>query len=168
MFTAIRTKVSGSRRRYTDNNYNLDLTYICNNRIIVMSFPASGFIHTSYRNNHQTVKRFLDERHPNKYWVYNVTERLYESSRFDDRVSLFSIEDHHAPHFHLLFQLVDHMYKWLKRDPENVVVIHCNSGKGRAGSAACCLMLYTGLFDNIQDCVKLFGARRFTDNKGLS
>ena len=53
-------------------------------------------------------------------------------------------------------------------DNENVVIIHCNSGKGRAGTACTCLLLYIGLYENIADCAKLFGARRFTDNKGVS
>ena len=50
----------------------------------------------------------------NKYWIFNVSERTYEKSRFDDRVSNYNWADHHAPPFHLLFELVDEMYKWLK------------------------------------------------------
>ena len=53
-------------------------------------------------------------------------------------------------------------------DPENVVAIHCNSGKGRAGTACTSLLLYSGFYDDIFDCAKLFGSRRFTDEKGVS
>ena len=53
-------------------------------------------------------------------------------------------------------------------DDENVVAIHCNSGKGRAGTACTCLLMYIGFFDNIKDCAKMFGFRRFTDDKGVS
>ena len=53
-------------------------------------------------------------------------------------------------------------------DRENVVVIHCNSGKGRAGTACTCLLMYIGFFDNIKNCAKLFGHQRFTDGKGVS
>jgi protein-tyrosine phosphatase len=73
-----------------------------------------------------------------------------------------------APPFHLLFELVREMYNWLKADKTNIVVMHCNSGKGRAGTSCCCLLLYTGFFENMTDCAKLFGARRFSDNKGIS
>jgi phosphatidylinositol-3,4,5-trisphosphate 3-phosphatase/dual-specificity protein phosphatase PTEN len=34
--------VSGTRRRYKEEGYDIDLSYICQDRIIVMSFPASG------------------------------------------------------------------------------------------------------------------------------
>ena len=132
-----------------------------------MSFPASG-VEAKYRNDYRSVQRFLNERHTNKYWVFNVSERTYEKSRFYDRVSNYNWMDHNAPPFHLLFVLVDEMFKWLEKDPENVVVLHCNSGKGRAGTSCTCLLLYCGFYDNIKDCAKLFGARRFTDDKGIS
>ena len=45
----IREIVSGRKKRFTENGYNLDLTYVCN-RIIAMSFPASGF-ESTYRNS---------------------------------------------------------------------------------------------------------------------
>lgn len=60
------------------------------------------------------------------------------------------------------------IYLCIIEDPENVVAIHCNSGKGRAGTACTCFLLYAGFYNNIKDCAKLFGARRFTDGKGVS
>ena len=45
----LREIVSGRKKRFTENGYNLDLTYVCN-RIIAMSFPASGF-ESTYRNS---------------------------------------------------------------------------------------------------------------------
>lgn len=63
---------------------------------------------------------------------------------------------------------MEKMYKWLKEDEENVVVMHCNSGKGRAGTACCCLLMFCGLYDNMVDSAKLFGSRRFSDHKGIS
>ena len=46
--------VSGSRRRYDKEGYNIDLSYICEGRIIVMSYPASGF-KTNWRNDYREV-----------------------------------------------------------------------------------------------------------------
>ena len=39
----IKKLVSGSRRRYVEEGYNIDLSYICKDRIIAMSYPAQGF-----------------------------------------------------------------------------------------------------------------------------
>lgn len=44
----LREIVSGPKIRYTEDGYNLDLTYICT-RLIAMSYPASG-VESVYRN----------------------------------------------------------------------------------------------------------------------
>ncbi|MDR3549599.1 MAG: hypothetical protein P4M11_15245 [Candidatus Pacebacteria bacterium] len=49
----LRNMVSGNRKRYKQNGYDLDLTYITE-RIIAMSFPASNF-ESTYRNNIKSV-----------------------------------------------------------------------------------------------------------------
>lgn len=49
MVEKLRKLVSGNRRRFTDDEFSLDLTYIIPNRIIAMSYPASGF-ESLYRN----------------------------------------------------------------------------------------------------------------------
>ena len=48
-----RSIVSRSRRRYVDKDYNLDLSYICDDRIIAMSYPGTGTIETQYRNDYE-------------------------------------------------------------------------------------------------------------------
>ena len=47
-------KVGGARRRMVDGDFDVDLTYVCNKRIIVMSFPASG-VQKMWRNNYLEV-----------------------------------------------------------------------------------------------------------------
>lgn len=60
------------------------------------------------------------------------------------------------------------MKEWLERDPNNVVAVHCNSGKGRTGTAICAFFLYCGFLDNVDDCLRFYGQRRFTCGKGVS
>ena len=50
MVDSLRKLVSGNRRRYTEDNVSLDLTYIIPNRLIAMSYPSSGF-ESLYRNS---------------------------------------------------------------------------------------------------------------------
>ena len=54
MNNALRKKVGGARRRFIDKDFDVDLSYVLSDRVIVMSFPASG-IATAWRNNHKTV-----------------------------------------------------------------------------------------------------------------
>ena len=50
MVEIFRKLVSGNRRRYNEEGFSLDLTYIIPNRIIAMSYPSSGF-EKLYRNS---------------------------------------------------------------------------------------------------------------------
>ena len=105
----------------------------------------------------------MDEKHPGKYWIFNVSERQEYSLAefFHRRVSAYMWPDHCAPTpFTFLPNIVDEADKWLKADPEHVVAVHCNSGKGRTGTIIAAIMLYTGVFDNAEDCLKLFFAKR--------
>ena len=55
MAKLLREKVSGTRRRMITGNYNIDLTYIVQDRIIVMSYPAGNFKQKMYRNDAKEV-----------------------------------------------------------------------------------------------------------------
>ena len=87
----VRTMVSGPRKRFKEDGYDIDLSYICMNRIIVMSYPASG-AKTIWRNNISEVRRFLEEKHPGHYFVFNVSEKPYDWEKFDENVK--RVSDH--------------------------------------------------------------------------
>ena len=162
-----RGMVSRTRRRLKEDGVDLDLTYITN-RIIATSYPAQG-MESYYRNSLTTVAGFLNERHKNKYWVINCSERAtYDKGKFGNRVTEYHWPDHHAPPFDYLFAMAKQANDYLRADPANVLVVHCNSGKGRTGSTIASILLYMGYCQTIEDCVKVFNAKRFTDNKGVS
>ncbi|KAM4859966.1 phosphatidylinositol 3,4,5-trisphosphate 3-phosphatase TPTE2-like [Thomomys bottae] len=73
----IRRLVSGNKRRYAKDGFDLDLTYITD-RLVAMSFPSSG-IHTFYRNPMQTGE-----------WPY-------DPKYFHHRVHRIMIDDHNVP-----------------------------------------------------------------------
>ncbi len=97
-----------------------------------------------------------------------MSERAtYDKAKyFGGRVTDYHWPDHHGPPFSFIFRIVQQSYNWLKgkskdlkilADPENVIIVHCNSGKGRTGTAIVAFLLFCGFFDNVDDALKFYG-----------
>ena len=54
--------------------------------LLVMSYPADG-IESTYKNNIEDVRSFLDSKYPENYLVINVSPRTYRTEKLSDRVS---------------------------------------------------------------------------------
>ncbi|XP_055449285.1 phosphatidylinositol 3,4,5-trisphosphate 3-phosphatase TPTE2-like isoform X3 [Psammomys obesus] len=154
-----RRLVSGNKRRYKKDGFDLDLTYVTE-RIIAMSFPSSGK-QSFYRNPIQEVVRFLDTKHPNHYQVYNLcSERAYDPKRFHYRVRRIMIDDHNVPTLEEMLLFSREVSDWLAKDPENVVAVHCKGGKGRTGTMICACLLADDIVLSAKESLFFFGERR--------
>ncbi|OQR81208.1 phosphatidylinositol-3,4,5-trisphosphate 3-phosphatase [Achlya hypogyna] len=141
----LRNAISGSRNRYTEEGYDLDLTYI-HDRVLAMGYPATGMEKT-YRNDVADVSAFLNKKHRDKYMIYNLSERHYDSARFLNRVEECGFPDHHPPPLQVLLDIINRMAAWYMADPDNVVVVHCMAGKGRTGVVITCFLIAIGYFE---------------------
>ncbi|TNV81716.1 hypothetical protein FGO68_gene11784 [Halteria grandinella] len=165
----LRKIVSGKRRRYVDQTYNLDVTYITQ-RVLAMSFPASG-LETMYRNSMGEVVNFLKTKHQSNFLVFNMSGRSYDTQKFEavgSTVLHFPWEDHHSPAIHILFQACQKMHEYLQQEDKNVVVVHCNAGKGRTGTLIACYLMYSGLANSAKDAITYYGWKRFSHGKGVT
>ncbi|XP_022430440.1 phosphatidylinositol 3,4,5-trisphosphate 3-phosphatase TPTE2-like isoform X5 [Delphinapterus leucas] len=154
-----RRMVSGNKRRYKKDGFELDLTYITE-RIIAMSFPSSGK-QSFYRNPIKEVVRFLDTKHQNHYRVYNLcSERAYDAKYFHDRVRRYMIDDHNVPSLSEMVAFSKEVKEWMAQDEENITVIHCKGGKGRTGTMICAYLLASEIFATAEDSLYYFGERR--------
>ena len=72
---------------------NLSLHFVLSNLLFivcvfaVMSFPADG-IESTYKNNIDDVRDFLDAKYPDNYLIINVSPRTYRTEKLGDRVCL--------------------------------------------------------------------------------
>ena len=148
MITLVRKIVAGPKNRTVWDGMDLDLTYITS-RLIAMAYPASGFEKT-YRNSIDDVSRYFKERHHGKYLVINISMRKYDYDKFDGNVRDYFWPDHQAPPLTTLFTICKDIHLFLRGiryqinldQPEGVVSVHCNHGKGRTGTALIAFMLY--------------------------
>ena len=84
----------------------------------------------------------LNERFGEKYLVYNLSEKKYDSQPFQGNVVEYSFPGHSSPPLGLLFELCLSLESWLNADPQNVAVIHCLTGKGRTAVLISCLLAW--------------------------
>ncbi|XP_047579216.1 phosphatidylinositol 3,4,5-trisphosphate 3-phosphatase TPTE2-like [Lutra lutra] len=154
-----RRMVSGNKRRYKKDGFDLDLTYVTE-RIIAMSFPSSGK-ESFYRNPIKEVVRFLDTKHQEHYQVYNLcSERAYNPKYFHDRVQRIKIDDHNVPSLSEMVAFAKEVDEWMSQDDKNIVVIHCKGGKGRTGTMICAYLIASGIFTTAEESLYYFGERR--------
>ncbi|XP_052897449.1 phosphatidylinositol 3,4,5-trisphosphate 3-phosphatase and dual-specificity protein phosphatase PTEN-like isoform X2 [Anopheles moucheti] len=162
----IRGMVSGQRNRYTQDDFNLDLTYIMKN-IIAMGYPAEN-MEAIYRNNREDVLKFLTEKHESKYKVYNLcSERTYDPKLFPYHAE-YPFKDHNPPDIELIDKFCKDVYTFLNADRSHVVAIHCKAGKGRTGTMICCYMLYDNTFQTANEALTYYAEKRTKDKKGVT
>ncbi|XP_041133908.1 putative tyrosine-protein phosphatase auxilin isoform X2 [Polyodon spathula] len=154
------SKVMQSVASYTKGE--LDISYITS-RVIeihkVMSYPAEA-VEIGYRNHIEDVRLFLDSRHMDHYTVFNLSQKLYRTARFHNRVSECSWPSRQAPSLHNLFAVCKNMHNFLQQNPKNVCVIHCMDGRAPSGVLVCAMFCFCHLFNNPLPAIQLLNSKR--------
>jgi len=169
MAVFIRRKVSLKKKRFQEDGFDLDLTYITPN-IITMGFPSTG-MESVYRNPRHDVKKFFERRHPDGYKVYNLcgeAGRYYEADVFHGRVAYYPFLDHQAPPITLMGEFCRDVEQWMKENPEHVAAIHCKAGKGRAGMMSCCYLVHSRHSETAADAMDFYAKQRTYNCQGVT
>ncbi len=164
------------------------MTLTLTRSLAAMAFPASG-LEAVWRNHIDDVAEMLKTYHEGNYKIWNLSERTYDYSKFDNQLMDFGFPDHHSPPLKMLFEIVLTMYEWL-RDKMHVAAVHCmvswkrrpnkkkekkrgylrfsQGGKGRTGTVICAYLLYVNRFATPDDAFAYFATKRSAIEKGVT
>lgn len=163
----IRGLVSKKKKRFTQDGFNLDLTYVTP-RIIAMGFPSTG-VEATYRNPMPEVQKFFAKYHDGHFKVYNLCiERGYDLTEFFPLVERFPFCDHNPCPLDMLPLFCKSVDAFLAEDPANVVAIHCKAGKGRTGCVIAAYLVHSGVCPTAEAALALFSEKRTHNNKGVT
>jgi phosphatidylinositol-3,4,5-trisphosphate 3-phosphatase/dual-specificity protein phosphatase PTEN len=166
-YNIIKRLVSRNKRRYVQDGFDLDLSYITP-RVIAMGFPSEG-LEAVYRNSMRDAQEFFRKKHAGYYKIYNLcNERTYNEKNFERCCQDFNFDDHQPPPFHMINQFCEDVDNWMKIDDRNVVAIHCKAGKGRTGLMICCYLLHMRLFKSAKEALVYYGKIRTSNGKGVT
>ena len=139
--------VSKQKRRYQDEKFDLDMSYITD-RVIAMGFPSIG-CETVYRNSLTDVIEFFHTYHNDRVKVYNLClekDRIYSKSLFSkSSVGLFPATDHNPCPIKLILEFCIDICLFLLKNPKSVAAVHCKAGKGRTGVMICSYLVFSHL-----------------------
>ena len=164
----LRSLVSKKKRRFREDGYDLDLTYVTP-RLVAMGFPAAER-EAMYRNDGAELERLLEERHGSgRYRLYNLcAERSYGPDRFGGAFCRFPFQDHAPPPLGMFFFFCADVDDFLQADAAAVAAVHCKAGKGRTGVMLSAYLLWSGQWDDADDAMRFYGFARTENVKGVT
>jgi len=162
-----RTLVSGKKRRFIEDGYNLDLVYVTP-KLIGMGLPSQG-MEAMYRNPYSQTLAFLDHKHSDKYLVFSLcAEQPFDGTLFHGHWQQYGFDDHTPPPLRLARRICEAARHHLTQEAENVLAVHCKAGKGRTGTVLCMVLLHLGICITAQEALNLFEQKRMETGRALN
>ena len=161
-----KTLINSKNRRFIDRKYNLDLSYITP-RIITMGFPTT-FPKSLIKNSITDVAEFLNERHGSNYVLINLSEKSYDSTKFNGMVVDYQMVNN-KPDLIKIFHICEKVYDYLNKDIFNTIALVCKEGKSLVGVVICCFFLYIKKFKCLDEAFYYYSYKRlYKGEKGIS
>jgi hypothetical protein len=169
---SLREHVSKDRLRYKMDGFNLDMRYITPN-IIALAAPSDRGVSSMMRNPVDEVVRFFRLKHEGKALFFNLIGEAnaweFDAHRLGVVNHQFAFLDQSVPTIALMQAFCIAVKQWLDKDPGNVAVIMCKSGRNRTAIMACAYLLFRwpAEFGTATEVMEYFSHRRMREGPAL-
>ncbi len=126
---------------------------------IAMSLPV--FVRTATRRNAlPELRRFLSDRFPSRYLVFNLCgDAHYSDEAFAGRVERLPVETNNPPRLRQMAALLQRAARFLDAGPGRCIAVHCTTGEGRTGAMVAAWLVYSGFAESAEDAMAWFAVR---------
>ncbi|CAF1107828.1 unnamed protein product [Adineta ricciae] len=154
--------IGGSSQHH---HFEVDMSYI-SSKLIVMATPRDNPTELAGRQSAELIRDSLDTKHSQSYMLFSLdhphrNHPSYRKEIFHNRVIDLPLGDEkHAPRLIDLLCFCQKISSFLLESSSNVAVLHCHDGRNQVAFAACALIAYHGLFQQVDHIVRYYEARR--------
>lgn len=132
-----------------EEEWKMNLTYVTD-RLIAMGYPKRPEIVAEYFQSH----------HRGQFMILNVSEESYDYQPFEEQVLEYKFPGHPAPPLGMLFKMCASVESWIDADPQNVIAVHCLTGRGRTSVVLACAAAWLGLFETTFEALSFIAKKR--------
>jgi protein-tyrosine phosphatase len=109
-------------------------------QVYLMGFPPPREL--------ELLAQILQVRHRGRFRIVNLSGKSYDYARFDDAVVEVQFPGMSAPFLGLLCKLCMDQAQFMQEHNQNILIIHCTTGKGRTATVASCLLAFSGCYSS--------------------
>lgn len=136
---------------------DVGITYITP-KVLAMVFPSSKT--SLYGTSSIELPKFLNKNHNGKFMVVNLSDKSYDNKIFNDQVIEFKFPGYPAPPLDKILSICRSIHGWISADSENVIAIHCQTGRGRTLSTIACYLSWTEQFESTLKALESIGKQK--------
>ncbi|CAF0853451.1 unnamed protein product [Adineta steineri] len=163
--TNVPTTLTAGTSPGSGHHFEVDLSYI-STKVIVMSTPRDNPSEISGRQSAELIRDLLDTKHSQSYMLFSLDQQhrnhpTYRKEIFHNKVIDLPLADEkHSPRLIDVLCFCQKVSSFLLESPSNTAVIHCADGRNQIAFAACSLIAYHGIFQQVDHIVRYYEARR--------
>ena len=143
----------------------LNLSYIYPN-FALMCTPSEKDIYK--RNDIKIIRDFIQEKHGNHFYIFNVHEQSYDSKIFNDKAIFMPFPDHCSPRISYFEKASKAISKVLENDPQCTIFAHCKAGRGRSGTVVCAYQIYSRNVSSVNEAISTVNEKRSPEHMTIT
>ncbi|OMJ92954.1 hypothetical protein SteCoe_4172 [Stentor coeruleus] len=121
-------------------------TFIVTPRLCLMPFPSPNLV--------ESLQSYFTRQFNNKFMIWNISEYPHPTESLTSQTLDFIFVGYPSPPLSVIFSIFSSIQCWLKSDPENIAIMHCQTTKGRSYMMMASFLVWTNEYNSVMDAFR--------------